>query len=133
MPNHSAKAAKTLKQSTSTALPLYNYDVVIHKEYLAEAVRFELTVPFDTLVFKTNAISRALPRFHKLVLCSLAENSRYGLRSMLDIIQRLSRHSIKRCCAFLVEEVGLEPTMPEAEDLQSPGVTNFPTLPKTTG
>ena len=29
----------------------------------------------------------------------------------------------------MVEEVGLEPTMPEAEDLQSPGVTNFPTLP----
>ncbi len=30
----------------------------------------------------------------------------------------------------LVEPVGLEPTMPEAEDLQSPGVTNFPTTPK---
>ena len=29
----------------------------------------------------------------------------------------------------LVELVGLEPTMPEAEDLQSPGVTNFPTTP----
>ena len=32
----------------------------------------------------------------------------------------------------LVDEVGLEPTMPEAEDLQSPGVTNFPTHPKFT-
>ena len=31
---------------------------------------------------------------------------------------------------YLVEPVGLEPTMPEAEDLQSPGVTNFPTTPK---
>ena len=31
----------------------------------------------------------------------------------------------------LVETVGLEPTVPEAEDLQSPGVTNFPTSPKT--
>ena len=29
----------------------------------------------------------------------------------------------------MVDEVGLEPTMPEAEDLQSPGVTNFPTHP----
>ena len=29
----------------------------------------------------------------------------------------------------LVDKVGLEPTMPEAEDLQSPGVTNFPTHP----
>ncbi len=29
----------------------------------------------------------------------------------------------------LVDAVGLEPTMPEAEDLQSPGVTNFPTHP----
>ena len=30
-----------------------------------------------------------------------------------------------------MDEVGLEPTMPEAEDLQSPGVTNFPTHPIT--
>ena len=29
----------------------------------------------------------------------------------------------------LVETVGVEPTVPEAEDLQSPGVTNFPTSP----
>ena len=29
----------------------------------------------------------------------------------------------------LVEMVGFEPTMPEAADLQSAGVTNFPTLP----
>lgn len=29
----------------------------------------------------------------------------------------------------LVDEVGLEPTMPGAGDLQSPGVTNFPTHP----
>ena len=33
---------------------------------LAEAVRFELTVPFDTSVFKTGAINRTLPHFHKL-------------------------------------------------------------------
>ena len=33
----------------------------------------------------------------------------------------------------LVDEVGLEPTMPEAEDLQSPGVTNFPTHPNFGG
>ena len=32
---------------------------------MAEAVRFELTVPFDTTVFKTVAISRTLPRFRK--------------------------------------------------------------------
>ena len=30
---------------------------------MAEAVRFELTDPFEPLVFKTNALSRALPRF----------------------------------------------------------------------
>ena len=29
----------------------------------------------------------------------------------------------------MVDEVGLEPTMPGAEDLQSSGVTNFPTHP----
>ena len=32
---------------------------------------------------------------------------------------------------FLVDEVGFEPTMPEAADLQSAGVTNFPTHPWT--
>jgi hypothetical protein len=30
---------------------------------------------------------------------------------------------------ILVDEAGLEPTMPGAGDLQSPGVTNFPTHP----
>jgi hypothetical protein len=35
-----------------------------------------------------------------------------------------------RNVSYMVELVGLEPTMPEAEDLQSPGVTNFPTTPK---
>ena len=33
---------------------------------MAEAVRFELTVPFDTSVFKTGAINRTLPHFHNL-------------------------------------------------------------------
>ena len=32
-------------------------------------------------------------------------------------------------CSTMVDAVGLEPTMPEAGDLQSPGVTNFPTHP----
>ena len=31
----------------------------------------------------------------------------------------------------MVEAVGLEPTMPGAADLQSAGVTNFPTPPKS--
>ena len=30
---------------------------------------------------------------------------------------------------YLVDAVGVEPTMPEAADLQSTGVTNFPTHP----
>ena len=33
---------------------------------LAEAVRFELTELLHSLVFKTNAINRALPHFHYL-------------------------------------------------------------------
>ena len=32
-------------------------------------------------------------------------------------------------CSNMVDAVGLEPTMPEAADLQSAGVTNFPTHP----
>ena len=32
-------------------------------------------------------------------------------------------------CFTMVDAVGLEPTMPEAADLQSAGVTNFPTHP----
>ena len=57
-------------------------------------MRFELTDPLRSLVFKTSAIDHST---------TLPLN--------------------------LVEPVGLEPTMPEAEDLQSPGVTNFPTTP----
>ena len=40
---------------------------------MAEAVRFELTVPFDTTVFKTVAISRTLPRF--LIWCPLRDSN----------------------------------------------------------
>ena len=57
-------------------------------------MRFELTVPFDTTVFKTVAISQTRPHFHNLV-----------------------------------DAVGVEPTVPGAGDLQSPGVTSFPTHP----
>jgi len=32
---------------------------------LAEAVRFELTAPCGTTVFKTAALNRAQPHFHK--------------------------------------------------------------------
>ena len=32
-------------------------------------------------------------------------------------------------CFNMVEAAGLEPTMPKAGDLQSPGVTNFPIPP----
>ena len=35
--------------------------------FLAGPERFELTVPFDTTVFKTVAINRTLPHFHYLV------------------------------------------------------------------
>ena len=40
----------------------------LHQGYilLVEAVRFELTDPFEPTVFKTVAISRTLPRFLKL-------------------------------------------------------------------
>ena len=40
-----------------------------------------------------------------------------------------SEFIIDRSLDKVVEPVGLEPTVPEAEDLQSPGVTNFPTTP----
>ncbi len=32
---------------------------------MVEAVRFELTDPFEPSVFKTGAINRTLPHFHK--------------------------------------------------------------------
>jgi len=44
------------------------------------------------------------------------------------VTSRYTNHYTMR--PYLVETVGLEPTMPGAEDLQSPGVTNFPTSPK---
>ena len=42
--------------------------------YLAEAVRFELTEHFCPSVFKTDALSRALPRFHVSVRYSCVRN-----------------------------------------------------------
>ena len=41
-----------------------------------------------------------------------------------------STHLTKYHLSILVETVGVEPTVPEAADLQSTGVTNFPTSPK---
>ena len=35
------------------------------------------------------------------------------------------------CCSILVDAAGVEPAVPEAADLQSTGVTNFPTHPKS--
>ena len=43
---------------------------------MAEAVRFELTVPCGTLVFKTSAISRTLPHFPKNWLRGTESNRR---------------------------------------------------------
>ena len=42
---------------------------------------------------------------------------------------RLARTASPLLRYSLVDEVGFEPTMPEAADLQSAGVTNFPTHP----
>ena len=41
--------------------------LILATRNLAETVRFELTVPFDTTVFKTVLLNRALARFHNLV------------------------------------------------------------------
>jgi hypothetical protein len=41
--------------------------IILMRLNLAETVRFELTVPFDTTVFKTVAISQTRPRFLYLV------------------------------------------------------------------
>ena len=56
---------------------------------------------------------------------------RYGIRTRISRFLALRRDALTfRLNAHkLVDAVGLEPTMPEAEDLQSPGVTNFPTSP----
>ena len=45
---------------------------------LAEAVRFELTDPFEPAVFKTAAISRTLPRFLNLVPQRRLELLKFG-------------------------------------------------------
>ena len=37
--------------------------IILPGHCLVEAVRFELTDPFEPLVFKTNAISQTLPHF----------------------------------------------------------------------
>ena len=45
---------------------------------LAETVRFELTVPYDTTVFKTVAINRTLPHFLYLVPQRRLELLKFG-------------------------------------------------------
>ena len=46
---------------------------------LVEAVRFELTDPFGSSVFKTGAINRTLPHFHNLWYpCSDSNRDTYG-------------------------------------------------------
>ena len=44
---------------------------------------------------------------------------------MATILQTASGEGLQ----ILVDAVGVEPTVPGAGDLQSPGVTNFPTHP----
>ena len=39
------------------------HDSLLDKNYLVEEVRFELTDPFESSVFKTGAINRTLPLF----------------------------------------------------------------------
>ena len=50
----------------SANLPYRNTLLVMYF-YMAEAVRFELTEHFCSLVFKTSAINRTRPHFHNLV------------------------------------------------------------------
>ena len=46
-------------------------------------MRFELTVPFDTTVFKTVAINRTLPHFHCALLIQVVPLLRFELRELL--------------------------------------------------
>ena len=60
---------KNLVPRTRIELVMTGYQpIVIPFNYpginLAEAVRFELTDPFEPSVFKTGAINRTLPHFH---------------------------------------------------------------------
>ena len=83
--------------------------------YLAEAVRFELTVPFDTTVFKTVAINRTLPHFRNW--CSEPESNRHAC-SARDFKSLVSTNSTIRANC-LVEYPGIEPGMSKTADLQS--------------
>ena len=53
---------------------------------LAEAVRFELTDPFGSLVFKTNAINRALPRFLNFGRGAWNRTKNTGIKILCDTI-----------------------------------------------
>ena len=57
--------------STRIELVMAGYQPTVipfnYKRILVEAVRFELTDPFEPSVFKTGAINRTLPHFHNLV------------------------------------------------------------------
>ena len=68
-----------------------------------------------------------LPLLDRLTLASLLSQSprnlaRVGFRLLILLSAVL---------VFLVDAAGVEPAVPGAADLQSTGVTNFPTHPKT--
>ncbi len=66
---------------------------------LVEAVRFELTGPFEPSVFKTGAINQTLPRFRKMVGTKGIEPNRqplYILRQEIYSLPQRTAPNIKQ-------------------------------------
>jgi len=53
------------------------------------------------------------------------------LATIFVILTQANDDSLRLVATNLVDAAGVEPAVPEAADLQSTGVTNFPTHPKT--
>ena len=67
----------------------------------------------------------------QLIFLLLAETVRFELTEHFysTVFKTVAISQTRPHFHNLVDEVGFEPTMPEAADLQSAGVTNFPTHP----
>ena len=77
---------------------------------MAEAVRFELTVPCGTLVFKTSALSQTRPHFRYLYFLAVRPGFEPGVR--LAAYERLAIFWFKpltHLTLILVRSDGIEP------------------------
>ena len=87
---------------------------------LVEAVRFELTDPFESSVFKTDALSRALPRFLVVGSCTGIEPVLTESQSVVLTVTLTTPLTGTRTIRVLAEGNGIEPLIAESKSAVIP-------------